>query len=293
MKAVLEKTAVKMKHLMSLLFYVCGISALVNAALKRRYGRKGLLQVLCYHGVEEQQVHAFQRQLDYLLRRGYHFIAGTQLLELIASPESFDTDGDYICITFDDCYENNHSVVRPILIEKKIPAIFFAPSSKLGWVSDWGDGTIRHAVMTAEQLKEMAVAFDIGAHTQHHVKLDTLTPDACLQEIRKSKEELSQLLGRDIVFFAYPNGGYNRGVVQDVQRCQFKAAFTIEQHRNYRYDERHALGRYLIDPEDFLTFKMKVSGGYDWFYFLKKGMISFRARLDIRKKTRAANDHAI
>jgi peptidoglycan/xylan/chitin deacetylase (PgdA/CDA1 family) len=124
--------------------------------------------------------------------------------------------------------------------------------------------------MTVEQLKDMSRSFDIGAHTGNHIKLAEASYDVFADEIKNSKNYLEELLDREVVFFAYPHGSYNRKVVQYLSGCQFKSAFTVRQHTNYSYKEKYELGRYLIKPDNFRDFKLKVSGGYDWFFFLNK-----------------------
>lgn len=180
----------------------------------------------------------FENQVDYIFENNFQFISGKQLLELISCPTNYKSSTRYICFTFDDCYENNYSIVRPILLQKKIPAKFFAATSKLGSFSDWDDCHSRQSIMTRKQIKEMSLSFDIGSHTQHHVRLANSKPNTILNEISNSKKELTELLGREILFFAYPYGSYNSEVVKYVSQSQFEVAFTIEQHTNYYYKEQ-------------------------------------------------------
>jgi peptidoglycan/xylan/chitin deacetylase (PgdA/CDA1 family) len=265
-----EKILLWIKNLLSGFLYHSHLCTLINCCIKRYYGGLPIVNVLCYHSVQEHQGPSFKRQLDYLLENNYRFLSGSDLDAMIASPSSFQSREKYICLTFDDCYEDNYYLVRPILAKKKIPAIFFAVSSKLGKLVDWTDNAAKTSLMTPEQLKEMALFFDIGSHTRSHVRLARLDSGEALIEVKESKDELMAILKRPVVLFAYPNGSFNREIVRVVEECGFKAAFTIEQHQNYDYSEKLLFGRYIINPDNFRDFKVKVAGGFDWVYFLRK-----------------------
>jgi len=264
----MEGLLIGVKNLISFVFYHTKIQLLVNRWIRQYYGKLPVVNVLCYHGVTKRQASLFERQLDYLSRKGYFFLSGQELIVLINDPKRFRDRRKYVCLTFDDCYEDNYLYVRPILSERRIPAIFFAVSSKLDKTADWPGGN-NGKLMSASQLKEMALQFDIGSHTCTHVRLAKVVPEQAQREVERSKSELTAMLQRPIVFLAYPNGDYNALVTEIVEGCGFQAAFTVEQHCNYQYGERFILGRYLVDPDDFESFKLKVAGGHDWVYFLR------------------------
>lgn len=266
----MKKILLGLKYVLSIGLYFFGVSSLINKLIKLRYGNLPALTVLCYHSIDKLQAAQFELQLDYLLEHSFQFVSKEQLMELIKFPTKFNKRTRYICLTFDDCYEDNYTVVRPILLRKKIPAIFFAVSSKLGKMANWENRSYAQRLMSRGQLKEIALTFDIGAHTQNHVRLSELKPDAILKEIINSKKELAEILKQEISLFAYPNGCYNPEVLNCISQCHFEAAFTIDQHTNYSYNKRYTLGRYLISLNSFMSFKLKVMGGYDWFFFLKK-----------------------
>ena len=266
----MQKVLLKIKYLLSLLFYSCGICTVINYFIKLFYGNQPPLIVLCYHSVDEDMMCQFEKQIDYLIRQNYKIISGIELLKLLYYPVEPDNNSKYICLTFDDCYEDNYFIVRNILVKKKIPAIFFAPSYKLGQYVDWNSCYAHKRLMTVEQLKDMSRSFDIGSHTRNHIKLAEASSDVYVDEIKNSKNDLEKILDREVVFFAYPHGSYNRKVIQYLSECKFKSAFTVRQHVNYSYKEKYELGRYLIKPDNFRDFKLKVSGGYDWFFFLNK-----------------------
>lgn len=271
MDSSLERSLLRLKYVVSLVLWCSGANCLIKKFLWHLHGNLPVVVVLCYHSVTAEQVDNFESQLDYLRKNDFTFISGKELLDLMAQPKKFEGHRRYVCLTFDDCYENSYSVVRPVLEERKLPAICFAVSSKLGQFADWeNSGANSGRLMTKEQLKEMALSFEIGAHTEHHIRLGNAPYEIALNEVRNSQKELTELLGRKVRFFAYPNGSYNSATSELVSKLEFGAAFAIDQHSNYSYDEKYALGRYLVNPENLVDFRLKAMGGYDWFFFLKR-----------------------
>lgn len=62
--------------------------------------------------------------------------------------------------------------------------------------------------LTVDQLKELDASglVTIGAHTMNHPILSNETVEECETEIRHSVEGLSNLLNKEVISFAYPNG---------------------------------------------------------------------------------------
>jgi peptidoglycan/xylan/chitin deacetylase (PgdA/CDA1 family) len=88
--------------------------------------------------------------------------------------------------------------------------------------------------ITKKELYELSDSsiITIGAHTINHPILSNETDDNAEKEIRESVEELSTLLGRDIKYFAYPNGkaGLDWGIREQLilQENKIRLAFTTD-----------------------------------------------------------------
>jgi peptidoglycan/xylan/chitin deacetylase (PgdA/CDA1 family) len=261
---------IKLKHFVSIIFYYFGIINLLNRCIKLWYGNKATLVILCYHSITKDEVSLFEWQLDYISKRGFKVISGSKLSALLKTPRDFDGKDRFVCLTFDDCYLNNYTIVREILRRRNLDAIFFASTRNMGKETNLSQNTSGKEIMSSSHIKIMAEDFEIGAHTQHHVRLAGVAESVAEMEILGSKKDLMDMLGKDVLFFAYPNGSYSNNTIRIVQMGKYLAAFTIEQHTNYCYTERYKLGRYLIKPSDKSSFRLKVDGGYDWFFFLQK-----------------------
>ena len=70
------------------------------------------------------------------------------------------------------------------------------------------------------------MAGDIGNHSHSHAYLPGVLPDQQHEEILKSKEFLERKIGRSVDYFSYPVGGFNKQIIEIVQRAGYQAAFT-------------------------------------------------------------------
>jgi peptidoglycan/xylan/chitin deacetylase (PgdA/CDA1 family) len=87
--------------------------------------------------------------------------------------------------------------------------------------------------MTRDELRALAEGglIAIGAHTVTHPVLSTLTPEAAAYEIRQSKQDLQQVLGADVVSFAYPYGYWGAYTPQNV--ADVRAAGLADAYSNF------------------------------------------------------------
>ncbi len=77
--------------------------------------------------------------------------------------------------------------------------------------------------LSDEEIRELSVQHEIGAHTLTHPDLRNDQT-----EIRESKEWLENLLGLEVKMFCYPKGRYNDLVVKKVKEAGFLGARTTE-----------------------------------------------------------------
>ncbi len=101
---------------------------------------------------------------------------------------------------------------------------------------------------------------EIGSHTVTHPDLSRLPADQQKTEIQESQQILSDLTGREVRYFAYPSGQYDRKTIELVKRSGYLAAFaTIP--RNLGDDSVFELERVGIYSSSLLKVFLKVAGG--------------------------------
>jgi peptidoglycan-N-acetylglucosamine deacetylase len=77
-------------------------------------------------------------------------------------------------------------------------------------------------------VKALSEAFEIGAHTVHHVDLSKLSERTAETEIRAPKGIWEKLTGKPCLMFCFPRGRYKQGQLRLVQEAGFIGARTVE-----------------------------------------------------------------
>lgn len=188
-------------------------------------------RILMLHRVVEQRSDGENRELEItpeFLRRtietyrqqGHRFVSIDEACDIISKGR---TNHPFVCLTFDDGYQDNYDIAYPILKQMDVPFAIYVttgfidnripirwyPNEKLG--------------INTESLKTMDAdpLCTIGAHTFCHPKLDTLSYEEQEKEIINSKTTLEQWLGHTIHHFSYPHGAYNDTTLQIIKECGF------------------------------------------------------------------------
>jgi len=113
----------------------------------------------------------------------------------------------YVCITFDDGYDDVYDNAYPVLHAANIPATSFV-------VTDWigGVGPSGNCMSAAQLLTLQTAGWEIGSHTTDHTELDTITGEDLVDRLADSQSAL-EALGLNCDTIAYPYGEYNSEVV--------------------------------------------------------------------------------
>lgn len=161
----------------------------------------------------------FAEEMAFLAKNGFHPITLDQFHAAKFNHASLPSRP--IIITFDDGYVSNFTNAYPVLQQYGFHATIFMVSGFIG----------RKGFLTADQLKtlENSGLVQIESHTVHHKNLSHLTQSQVMFELTHSRETLSQVLGRPVNYFCYPEGGYNWNVALDVQRAGYLLATTTTQ----------------------------------------------------------------
>lgn len=87
---------------------------------------------------------------------------------------------------------------------------------------------------TPAELKEFAQSpmVSLGNHTAEHAILTNYPPQQMREQIASAQQWLSELTGKPIVSIAYPDGAFNKTVLDLCGELGFKAGFTVEPRKN-------------------------------------------------------------
>jgi len=126
----------------------------------------------------------------------------------------------YVSITFDDGTRSILDNAIPILDAAKLPSTQYVITSYL-------DGHDPNFMNAAEIIRLKAHGHEIGSHTQLHLFLPSQSENTVIDELRQSKKDLAEI-GITATTFAYPMGGYNAAVINEVKRAGYLGARTTD-----------------------------------------------------------------
>jgi peptidoglycan/xylan/chitin deacetylase (PgdA/CDA1 family) len=193
----------------------------------------------------------FARQMD-ILGEHREQLAVTHLDQVTAAFASWQFRDRRVVLTFDDAWADNHAHALGPLSRHRLPATLYAPSRLLG----------KPGYMTRTQLSEMdAGGVTIGAHSRTHPDLRACSPRELECEVRGSKEDLEDLLGKPVTSFAYPTGFIDERVVAAVGAAGFTSAVTTRPGWWRPTTRALRIPRSFVEDFSDATYRAAIAGG--------------------------------
>jgi peptidoglycan/xylan/chitin deacetylase (PgdA/CDA1 family) len=195
------------------------------------------MTILTYHAIDpgwqgplSVPPDLFARQLAWL-QRGRPIVA----LDDAVAPSGVAGPSDAIALTFDDAFTSVYEHAMPVLERMRVPATIFLIAKTLdpaagGYEVDWVDRPPAHAlrVLDRAQVKELrAAGVRFGSHSYGHQDLTTLGYEACLEDLRRSRAVLEDLLGEPVTALAYPRGRHDETVRRAAADAGFVRSFGL------------------------------------------------------------------
>jgi peptidoglycan/xylan/chitin deacetylase (PgdA/CDA1 family) len=183
----------------------------------------------------------FEAQLVLLRRLGYHPVTISEVAAAMEGKAVLPRRP--VALTFDDGWQEQYDVAFPLLQRYGMRATFFVSTSFVGYPR----------FMTWEELAEMRDAgMEIASHGRKHINLADADDEEAWREIARSKEKLEEELGISVVSFAYPFGGYRKGLPAMLERAGYRAAVGLGSSPIQRPEGRYYLRRIEIRGQDTL-----------------------------------------
>ncbi|QZT62301.1 polysaccharide deacetylase family protein [Mycolicibacterium austroafricanum] len=179
-----------------------------------------VIPILLYHSVTDEPAGwiapfavtptTFVRHVDGILDSGRTAMTVTELCSALAGGTVLPARP--VVITFDDGFADFFRAAQ-YLARYRLPSTLYACTGALrGGQPRPADLALPDADMLDwSQLGELCeLGVEIGAHTHHHPQLDVMRDAAVVDEIRRSKELLEDVLATEVPSFAYPHGFQSR-----------------------------------------------------------------------------------
>ncbi len=201
-----------------------------------------------------------QAHLEYLHKNNYTPIT----FEDLSMINRFDKEKKYVILTFDDGYEDNYTLLFPMLKKFNFKAVIFMVTGKKENTWDYLDEGRTFPLLERSQILEMnKYGIEFGAHTMNHVDLTKVELSEAKQEIEGSRVALEGILGKKVSAFAYPYGSVNESVKELVRKAGFKYGIATVVGPLAIHEDIFNIRRIVAHPDTNLSrFARKVKGDY-------------------------------
>lgn len=201
------------------------------------------IPVLCYHTIGDVPGNTlyvsqekFREQMKYLKDNGYFTLTIDEFNDYILTHKAIPEKS--VLITFDDGYRDNYTLAYPILKENSQNATIFVITDTFNNPSN----------LSKDQILEMhGNGIDFASHTTKHQALNEFSYEDQLNILKDSKKALEDLLGKDIVTFAYPYSKYNTDTDKAVKTAGYKVAFDLDGGITYQNNDPIHIDRQYVN----------------------------------------------
>ena len=217
--------------------------------------------VLNYHQVEEKNGNPltlwpdqFEAQMAYLADEGYTTITIDEMMDALENGTSLPEKP--VIITFDDGYADNYEYAYPILKKYGFKATIFL-------IYDFTNTYPNY--LTWEQINEMKDSglIHFESHTMTHANLAELTSaDDLRHEIADSHDLLSEKIGYDMHYIAYPGGRVNPEIEEMTRAAGYRGMLAVHYGLSTPAEGRYQMDRIPIFGANMHTltrFKLRLA----------------------------------
>ncbi len=210
----------------------------------------------------------FREHLSIIKSMGYSTVTASEMAAALEGGAPLP--GKAVVLTFDDGLWNNYEVAFPMLQEFGFRATIFLVTGYTGRTSTWerDPGIPALPLLTWDRIREMErYGMDFQPHSVSHPRL-TRIPDRDIErELRRSRDEIEDRLGKSAPVFCYPYGDYDERVIGHLQRLGFRAAFAGRPAVQGPFSMARVGSAHLANG---LAYRAALRGSFRHFYSLKK-----------------------
>lgn len=174
----------------------------------------------------------------------------------------------YIILTVDDGYQDNYELMLPLLRKYGFKAVVYVVTGEdfNRWDVEVPSNPEKPVpLMSRQQVKALhdSGLVEIGGHTMTHPFLSKLSESGQHKEISRNKLELEELLGEQLVSFAYPYGDHDAHSKQIAHQCGYQFAVATNSGPLLMHQDPYQIRRIAIFPKtDVFGLWRKVHGNY-------------------------------
>lgn len=236
------------------------MAGLVRQARRKALNSKCIIS-LYFHKPDKNE---FEFCIRWLKKKGFRFLSPHDIEKIIKEEMPFPTGA--VCITVDDGWQSNVKNVVEVANKHEVPVTIFVATTPAEEGSYWWsyvikaqkEGLIRFSKKELKKMPEEkrlgilqelkkkvtpvrdAMTIDqvisvsgspyvtIGSHTQTHPILINCQDNQVYEELRESRQKLESWTGKEVVYFAYPNGDFGQREIRMLNTLNYRLAFCSE-----------------------------------------------------------------
>lgn len=180
---------------------------------------------------------SFKKYLDYLKENNYHTITMLQLSQVLY--EGAELPLNPVIITFDDGNRNVFDNAFPLMNDYGFVGVVYVITNRINL----------EGFFSEDQLHQMvASGWEVGSHGRKHIDL-VEQPGALRDEVGNSKQALEQILGREVISFAYPFGRANNLTKDWVKQVGYRMGLGLGISNKHAASSRFFLSRREVKSE--------------------------------------------
>ena len=256
--------------LLANLLIMCGF---VNRAKKRAMRGDHLLSMY-FHNPSKRE---FESCVKWLKNNGFTFLSPDDLNTIINQDLPFPKGA--VLMTADDGWQGNESNLVAVAEKYQVPVTIFVSTEAVEDGAYWWaylekakdinlaipaksslkmimndkraslineikrQTKVERQAMTIEQIQKISRSkyVTIGGHTHTHPILINCRREQLYHELHISKQKLEAWTGKEINYFAYPNGDFGDREMRALHELGYKLAFTSEPHQTGSDELEHTL----------------------------------------------------
>src|ERR1035437_1259106 len=220
-----------------------------------------VIPILLYHSLRAVATDRYRRfsmdpgqfaeQMEHIAAGGFQTLTVSQLAAALADPTASMPERPLL-ITFDDGFEEWHSVALPILTRLGLRSTAYIVTGRLGgrsrWLASLGEGD--RLMLSEGQVRDLDEAgVEIGAHGHRHIPLDEFNFSDAVRDIDTSRVRLEEIVGHPVRTFAYPYGSHTGRIKRYVETSGFESACAVKHALSHPNDDRFALARAIVGSD--------------------------------------------
>jgi poly-beta-1,6-N-acetyl-D-glucosamine N-deacetylase len=236
------------------------LSGFVSRATNKLRNRENILAI-CFHKPSKQE---FESCVRWLIKNKFVFLSVPELDKIIH--QGLPIPKGTVVLTVDDGWQSNEANVVAVANKYEVPvAIYIATEAVEEGVYWWSyiqeagkrrsdlpskqalktlpneerlrilhkikqEVAMKREAMTIEQVKRIARSnyITIGCHTHSHPILPNCSTAQVYEELQVSRQKLESWIGKEVPYFAYPNGDYGQREIMILSELNFRLAFSIQ-----------------------------------------------------------------